>query len=504
MPLMDWTTPFYLLVALLLVLLNSFFVLAEFALVKVRATRVEELASAGDRRAKVACGMVAHLDAYLSATQLGITVASLGLGWIGEPAFSGLIDALIGLPGWWSPGTSHAASLTTAFIIITFLHILIGELAPKSLAIRRPERSALAIAYPMRCAYFVFWLPMRVLNGASNWLLRRMGLEVQHEEAAHSQHELRMLLADLPPTDDLSLNRLLVLENILDLGRQRVRDVMLPWPRVQHLLRSAGRDEVLRRVAEHRYSRWPVLEPGSGKAVGYLLAKDLLTLGPLDGDWQRLIRPLRTVRPQDNLEATMLQLQREGTNMAIVAERGTPVGLVALEDILEEIVGRIEDEYPRLPKIFLKDALKPGAVSLDFVAQTPEEAIRMLAALIPSGSTPPGTDIAALAVAREREVPTDLGYGVAVPHARCPTLKSPVLVFGRTAEGVVFNPRSAEPVRLIFLLVTPAEQPNLQVFCLGQLASLAHSESVRERLLRAETPVEVIEIVAAADPAVTG
>ncbi len=504
MPTMDWTTPLWLLVAVLLVLLNGFFVLAEFALVKVRATRVEELARAGDRRAKVACGMVAHLDAYLSATQLGITVASLGLGWIGEPAFAGLIDALIGLPGWWSPTTSHAASLATAFIIITFLHILIGELAPKSIAIRRPEQSTLAIAYPMRWAYFIFWLPIHILNGASNWLLRRMGLEITHGETVHSEQELRMLLADMPATDELSLNRLLVLENILDLGRQKVRDVMLPWTRVRHLPRSATRDEVLRSVAEHRYSRWPVLEPASGKAVGYLLAKDLLTLGPADVDWQRLIRPLRTVRPQDNLETTMLQLQREGTNMAIVAERGSPVGLIALEDILEEIVGRIEDEYPRLPKIFLKDALNAGAVALDFTAQTPEEAIRTLAALIPAENVPPATDIAALAVAREREVPTDLGCGIALPHARCPSLKNPILVFGRAAEGVVFNPRSAEPVRLIFLLVTPVEQPNLQVFCLGQLASLARSESVRERLLRAETPAEVIEIIAAADPAVTG
>lgn len=501
---MDWKTPLYILLALGLVLLNGFFVLAEFSLVKVRATRIEELARAGNARAKVVREMVARLDAYLSATQLGITVASLGLGWIGEPAFAGVINALVGLPGWWSPRASHALSMGLSFIIITFMHILIGELAPKSLAIRRPEQSALAVAYPMRWAYFVFYLPMRVLNGASNWLLRRMGLEAEHGEAAHSEQELRMLLSDVPAEGHLSLNRLLVLENIFDLTRQKVRDVMLPWSRVQHLYRTASRDDVLRQVAEHHYSRLPVIDPATSRPAGYLLAKDLLTLSPNDTDWTRLIRPLRQVQPDDHLETTMIQLQREGTNIAIVVDRGRTVGLIALEDILEEIVGRIEDEYPRLPKVFLKDALNAGGMALDLAAKTPDEAIRELAALIPPERLPPGADIAKLALIREQEMPTDVGHGVAIPHARCPKLQNPVLIFGRSTEGIAFSPRSIEPVTLVFLLVTPLEQPNLQVFLLTQLASLARSEFVRERLYRAETADEVTEIIAAADPAITG
>jgi mannitol/fructose-specific phosphotransferase system IIA component (Ntr-type) len=279
---------------------------------------------------------------------------------------------------------------------------------------------------------------------------------------------------------------------------------MLPWPRVQYLLRSASREEVLRLVAEHRYSRWPVLASGTGKPVGYLLAKDLITLTSAESNWTRLIRPLRVVQPPDNLEATMLQLQREGANMAIVLDQGQPVGLIALEDILEEIVGRIEDEYPRLPKLFLKDALRAGGVALNLAAQTPQQAIRELAALIPGENLPTGVDIAALAVAREELVPTDIGQGVAIPHARCPRLKSPILVLGRSEDGIAFSPSSNEPDRLVFLLVTPVEQPNLQVFCLAQLASLARSEFIRERLSRAQSAAEVVEIIAAADLAVTG
>ena len=234
---MSWQTPFYLLIALLLVLLNGFFVLAEFALVKVRSSRIEELARQGSRRAMVVREMVAHLDKYLSATQLGITVASLGLGWLGEPAFAGLIEAIVTLPGWLSKAASASISIAASFLIITFLHIIVGELAPKSMAIRRSEQCALAIAYPMRWTYGLFYLPMLALNGVSNLLLRLFGLQVAHPELAHTEQELRILLFTAQTSGDFSLNRLLMLENIFDLGHQTVKDVMIPWARVQYLFR---------------------------------------------------------------------------------------------------------------------------------------------------------------------------------------------------------------------------------------------------------------------------
>lgn len=501
---MDWTTPIYVLIALLLVLVNGFFVLAEFALVKVRATRIEELSREGNRRAKLAGEMVKQLDNYLSVTQLGITVASLGLGWIGEPAFAGVLRYFIELPGWWSGKVSHSISAFGAFLIITFLHIWIGELAPKSLAIRRAEKSALAIAYPLRWAHVVFYLPMIILNGASNWLLHRIGLAASPGESAHTNEELRMLLSNAQTRGEISLNRLLVLENIFDLGSETVRDAMIPWPDVKFLPQAATGEEVLRAVTEHRYSRWPIMDARAGKPVGYLLAKDLVSTTGGAADWQRLIRPLRVVGPAESLDNVLQHLQRDGANMAVVIEQARPIGLITLEDILEEIVGRIEDEYPRLPKLFLKEAIANGGVILDFDASTPEEAISTLAGMIPPDKLPSGVDVAALAIARERELPTDMGDGVAIPHARCAMLRSPALVFGRAAQPITFSKRSAEGVRLVFFLVTPVERPNLQVFLLNQIASIAHSEFVRERLIRAQTPTEVIETIDAADPAVTG
>jgi len=500
---MDTDTALYLLLAVGLLLLNGFYVLAEFALVKVRATRIEELAREGDRRAMLARDMVARLDESLSVTQLGITFASLGLGWVGKPAFAGIIERLLDVPGWLSQSAGAATAATMAFIVITFLHVLIGELAPKSVAIRRAEWATLTIAWPMRWSNALFYFPMRVMNGASNAILRLLRLDVQHKEVAHTDQELRMLLSMAQSRGGLSLNRLLLLENIFDLGGQTVRDAMIPWSRVQTLPRTASHTEVLLQLSQHRYSRTPIVDPSTGLPGGYLLTKDMILLPSGDADWGRLIRPLRVVGADDNLELTMQQLQKDGANMAVVMKDGRPVGLITLEDILEEIVGSIEDEYPRLPRLFLKDAIGAGGIVLDLEAGGPEEAIRKLAAVVPRAHLPAGADIATLAIARERQISTHVYEGVAIPHARCPGLQKPIIVFGRSAAGIPF-PAGSGPVHLIFLLITPLERPNLQVFCLAQIADVAASDFVRERLFRARSASELLEVITAADAAVTG
>ncbi len=501
---MDLTDGLKLLLAFVLVLLNGFFVLAEFALVKVRTTRIEELARQGNRQAMMARGMLEDMDEYLSATQLGITVASLALGWVGEPAFEHILQGLIGRPDWMTDKASHILSAIISFCLITFLHILIGEQAPKILAIRRAEQTTLAVALPMRWCFRLFYVPMLAVNAGCDLILKLLGLEADHHEVAHTEQELRMLLFASQATGSFSFNQLLMVENLFDLSKQTVRDAMIAWPQVQTLSADTPLAEVMRTVREHRFSRIPVLDPKSHAPVKYLLMKDLLLLEHGDRDWQRILRPLRIVAPSDNLAITMQELQRDGANMAVVMDGHRPVGLITLEDILEEIVGKIEDEYPRLPRLFLKESLESGAILLDLKATTHEEAIRELIAAIPPENIPADVDVAALALARERLITTDVGLGVAIPHARCPKLAKPILVFGRSDEGILFSPTATEPVRLIFLLVTPADRPNLQVFFLAQLANVAKSEFVREKLRQAVTPTELLNIIEAADPAVTG
>ncbi len=289
----------------------------------------------------------------------------------------------------------------------------------------------------------------------------------------------------------------LILENVSNLQTQTVRSIMVPWTRVRRLSSSATVDEVRRQVAEHHYSRWPIVDSQTGRTTMYLLAKDLVTEGTESTDWLRLARPLSAVSANTDIETALAHFQRENASVCLVEDNGSPVGLVTIEDILEQVVGRIEDEYPREPKIFLQEALLTGGVVLNLRGSTPQQVISELAANIPTGLLPLGTDVTYLALERERELPTCLGCGVAIPHARVPGLTRPLVVFGRSQEGVLFNPDSSEIVRLVFLLVTPDDQPDVQVVLLSQLASLAGSSEIRDQLEKADSAPEVMEIFSA-------
>ena len=273
---------------------------------------------------------------------------------------------------------------------------------------------------------------------------------------------------------------------------------MVPWTRVQRLSASASREDVLRQIGKYHFSRWPVVDP-SGKPIGYLLTKDLIAEVSGNGQWTHLVRPVKTVRPDDDMESTLTNLQSEGATVAVVGDAGSPVGLITLEDILEQVVGRIEDEYPRDSKRLLQEALSGGNVVLELQGRTPDHVIRELAAAISKENLPPNCDVAELALAREEDISTDLGMGVAIPHARCNNLGTPLVVFGRSREGIIFPSETAELVRLVFLLVTPADKPDLQLFLLGQLARIAGNPAARQRLLEASTPSEVVQVLTQID-----
>jgi CPA2 family monovalent cation:H+ antiporter-2 len=287
----------------------------------------------------------------------------------------------------------------------------------------------------------------------------------------------------------------LILENMSNIRLQRVRSVMVPWTRVRRLSTLAKRPDVLRHIAEHRYSRWPVTDGATGRVLGYLLAKDLIAEASADSEWTDLTRPLRAVRPDDDVASTLLQMQSEGATVCLVEEAGVPLGMITFEDILEQVVGRIEDEYPHEPGVSLHDAVQVGGVILQLSGQTRDEAVRELAARIPAGLVPPETQIDQLAIEREHELSTDLGVGVAVPHAQCPNLHSPLVVLGRSPDGIVFSPDSAHAVQFVFLLVTPLDHPDQQLALLAQIARISADESVRERLLKASSEAEVLDIL---------
>lgn len=329
------------------------------------------------------------------------------------------------------------------------------------------------------------------------------------EEAEAAVALARLVLADTgvrreaaeQKVRDLRLQ--LIRENIANIRTLHVRSIMIPWTRVRRVASSSSKHDVLAQISRHRYTRWPVVEPPSGRVIGYLLAKDLLADTDVS-DWTQLIRPLHAVRPDDDIESTLQRMQRENATLYLVADGDRPLGLITLEDILEQVVGRIEDEYPHEAELRVADAVAAGGVVMQMAARTAEQAIRELAEALPAGRLPPAASpatIAQAALSREADVATDLGGGVAVPHARCAGLDAPLIVLGRSADGILFSSQATELVRLVFLLVTPLEQPEVQLTLLARLAAIAGDRDLCERLSRAPTIVEILDLLS--EPAQT-
>ena len=345
-----------------LVLLNGFFVAAEFALVKVRDTQLTPLIQRGHRRAKVAQLILRKLDAFLSAAQLGITLASLGLGWIGEPVFSALLQPVFGWLKIESPELRHALAFAVGFSAITFLHISAGEQAPKWLAIQKPLPATLWIAYPMLWFYRISYPFVIILNGFSQWLLRQAGLEVSGDTArAHSEEELRLLFATAQKQSGGSaLGRDIVL-NALELRRRVARDVMQPRKEMAALDTEASIAQCLEVAEKTRYSRFPLCEGGDlDKARGVVHIKDLYAMrlkARSGADLLPVARKFIFVPETARLEKVLQFLLERKLHLAIVVdEYGGTMGLVSLEDILEELVGQIQDEFDQEKPLLVRSS----------------------------------------------------------------------------------------------------------------------------------------------------
>jgi CBS domain containing-hemolysin-like protein len=334
-----------------LVMLNGFFVAAEFALVKIRDTQLTPLIEQGRRTAKVARLIVQRLDSFLSAAQLGITLASLGLGWIGEPVFSALLHPVFGWLQIESEEIRKWIAFAVGFSAITFLHISAGEQAPKWLAIQKPLPTTLWVAYPMLWFYRLSYPFVLVLNGASQWMLRQVGLEPAGEaEGMHSEEELRLLFAaSQKQSGRAALGRNIVL-NALDLRHRIVREVMRPRQEITVLDTEATIAECIEVAEKTRYSRFPLCDGGDlDKTRGVVHIKDLYamrTQARTGADLLRVTRKLICVPETARLEKLLhLLLERKLHVALVVDEYGGTMGLVSLENILEELVGQIQDEF---------------------------------------------------------------------------------------------------------------------------------------------------------------
>ncbi len=361
---MDWNGIFYfglrIIAVLVLVLLNAFFVAAEFSLVKVRDTQLSPLVQRGQRRARVAKLILARLDAFLSAAQLGITLASLGLGWIGEPVFVALLQPVFGWLQIESPETQRVLAFAVGFSAITFLHISAGEQAPKWLAIQRPLPTTLWVAYPMLWFYRLSYPFVLALNWSSQWLLRQVGLQTTGEaERAHSEEELRLLFTSGQKRPGGHSLRREILLNALDLPRRLVRDVMRPRQEILAFDTEASLPECLDLAEKSRYSRFPLCEKGDlDKTLGVVHIKDLYAMrlkARSGADLLPTARKLIYVPETAHLEKLLLLFLERKLHLAIVVdEYGGTVGMVTLENILEELVGQIQDEFDQEKPLLIR------------------------------------------------------------------------------------------------------------------------------------------------------
>ena len=332
-----------------LVFANGFFVAAEFAIVKVRASQIEVKIKTGSQVAQVAKHITAHLDGYLAATQLGITLSSLALGWVGEAVMTDIVGSAF---SWFkvelAEGVAKNLGHVLAFTIITVLHIVFGELAPKSIAIQRPMGTTMGIALPLRFFYLVFRPIIWVLNGLANLLLRLMGFQINVGESHHSSEELQYLLDQGRESGALDMAEHELIKNVFDFNERIVKNIMVPRTKISAIEMECPGKDVIERITKEGYSRIPIYDDNIDQIIGIVHTKDILPILANGKELvlRNIIRKPYFIPETKKINDLMTEFQQRRIQIAIVLDEfGGTAGMVTLEDIVEELVGEIQDEY---------------------------------------------------------------------------------------------------------------------------------------------------------------
>lgn len=344
-----------LLIALLLVLLNGFFVAAEFSIVKVRYSQIQLKAAEGNAMAKQAEHIIKNLDSYLSATQLGITLASLALGWVGESALHHVIEGVFHYFEWSvSQTTVTTVSLVLSFLIITVMHIVFGELVPKSIAIRKSEPTTMFIAAPLRFFYNVFKPFIWAMNGLSNSFLRMIGMQPASDHEIHSTEELQLLVKQSADSGEIEEENYEIIKNAFDFTDHTAKQVMVPRQNIVSIDIEDTKEEIINQIMESGYSRLPVYENSIDNIIGIFYTKEIMReyIKNKDFDLRNFLREAFFVVGSKKISDLLNVFQQKKQHLAVVIDEfGGTEGIITLEDILEELVGEIQDEEDDEEKI---------------------------------------------------------------------------------------------------------------------------------------------------------
>ncbi|HBC88229.1 MAG TPA: hypothetical protein DCZ94_14860 [Lentisphaeria bacterium] len=498
----------YLLLTLLLLLLNAFFVLAEFAAVKARPTHMEVLAAKGDIRAKMMQHIQTKLDQYLSVCQVGITLASIGLGFVGEPGFAKIIAYLLLKTGYGNgtaDATIHGIAISVSYILISYLHIVLGEQVPKIFAIRKVEQAALNTAFPLHFCYFVFYIPLWLLNWSVDSILYLLGVPKAPKHERHSEDEIRIILDNSQASGMMTFRRLLYIENVLDMGTLTVRNSMRSRDRLHILKTGATPEENNKIISEFKQSRYPLIGNDPETPLGYVHLKDLY-LASISSkptmELQFFIRPCLKAKEDESIEHLLSEMQRRGNHVALVYDsKGAWTGFVTMEDLLEEVVGAIEEEFPLEVPVYLSERLTTDRVLLDVegssITSVAENALKRIN---PSDLPMPVETIMLSVSEREKIMSSYVGKNIAIPHARLKSLARSVVVVARLKKPIP-SPVPNETIDLLFILLTPADTPRIHQALLSHIAQMLDSEFLADRLINAKTSSELFDALKTAEQA---
>ena len=335
--------PLQLFIVFILIVATAIFVAAEFSFVKVRTSRIEQLVNEGNKKAKKVQLIINNLDEYLSACQLGITITSLGLGWLGEPTMQDMLNPLLD-HFYLNENISHFITFVIAFSFVTFLHVVLGELAPKSVAIQKAEWISLNLAAPLILFYKVMYPFIWLLNGSSNLIVKAMGMNVvkEHNEE-HSEEEIKLIVSS---SNDINIYEKTMVEKIFEFDETITREIMVHRKDMKCIYLSDPIEKTMEFVKNNKYSRYPVVGKDKDDIKGYINIRDLYSIVGEDKNLEQIIRKIPKVYESTPIKKVLSRLQKEKSQIAVVLdEYGGVSGLVTMEDIVEEIFGEIQDEF---------------------------------------------------------------------------------------------------------------------------------------------------------------
>jgi len=473
--------------------LNAFFVLAEFAIVKIRPSRITQMIAAGDKRAILLKSIHEKLDEYLSVCQVGITLASIALGMVGEKAS----EVILG--GSQEGSLRYVVAIALSFLLISVSHVILGELVPKSIAIRLSERSALASAKTLAFFHRLFFPALWILTFLANQILKIFKIGKMKGDEQHSREELQILLNQYQKRGLLSFRRLLFIENVFDLETMTVEDVMRKREQVYTLDSRLSWEKNLNNIKSSKFTRYPLITSDKILPSTFVHLKDVLISKDCNQvDLLSLARPLLITKENISLESVLAEMQKNRIHVAIVTNKSNKdwVGFITFEDILEELIGSIRDEFDDEEHVILADLINCKRVFFGVTANSPLEAVAVALSRLPSNELP--LPIAEILPEVEDKVQTEriiIESEFAFIQARLKYTGPPLVIIIHLSNDVWHKDKLA-PVRMIFVLLTPAGHPRIHQRLKTTIFELLQdSRFIKERLLSASSCDEIINII---------